>query len=186
MRLATSQFAAVDVVLESVLVRDAGLAADPGIDGSWVIQLVDGLRQWASRMGMEASAQAAFAPGERPRSDLPGSDVLARTGGFSVVHPTVATDHAADLDKIGTMADADSWTEFLSPAFVALSVALVAQVSRLLARWWKSRIRPRAGGVADRLDRGSEAAEPVLPNCVVPWIDEIDLTGTEVPVSRAS
>jgi hypothetical protein len=105
---------------------------------------------------------------------------------LSVAQPKIAPDLAGDLDQVRTTAEANSWTKFPLPAIVALSVGLVAQVSRLFARWWKSRVRSRVRGVAERLDRCSAAGEPVLPDCVIPWIDETDLIGIEIPVSRAS
>jgi hypothetical protein len=165
--------------------RDVGVATDAVSDESLAIQLIGSLRQWAIRVLTAHSASTELAPSEGLRSDAPWTDVVAGAPGKSVIRSMVAPDHTGDLDKVETTDDAESWAELLSPAIVALSVALVAQAGRRFARWWKLRNRSRARAIAKHRDRGSPASEPASEPAV-PGIDGSNLAETPPLVSRAS
>jgi hypothetical protein len=183
----TAEPEVVEVVAEAIPAGSDSMTAVAGFDPIRVIPFIGGLLDWTVRMTAAASARFAAWPSTRPSSDAPRAGFASSA---SLTHPArqeVLTDGATDLDQVETMIDeTESRVEFLAPVLVALSVAVVAQMSRYLARWWMSRDRSRVPQATRQLDRGSVPSEPVPPYQVDSWFDESELDEDLLPVSRAS
>jgi hypothetical protein len=185
-RRSTSQLEVPEIASAIIAARSELMAADIGVNPRRAILQIGGFMDWVSHMTTAGSPLVGLWLSTGPSSNRSRAVVATNAGSFTHVRSEFAKVGEMAPDQVEAMDQAGTSAEFLRPVVVAFSVALIAQVSRHLTRWWKSRNRSRTLLAAKRLDHASVFHDSMRLDQVAAWVEDSELDASQLLVSRAS
>jgi hypothetical protein len=185
-RRSTSQLEVPEIASAIIPERSESMSEDIGVNPRRAILQIGGLVDWVFHTTTGGLPLVGLWLRTGPSSKRSRAVVATNAGSFTHVRSEVVKVGAMAPDQVEALDEAGTSAEFLRPVVVAFSVALIAQVSRHLTRWWKSRNRSRTLLAAKRLDHASVFHDSMRLDQVAAWVEDSELDASQLLVSRAS